>query len=165
MLLEVGAQRVLLYLEGVIQRHRLHIAILGLRAHRLGQIDTFLHQLAVWGDIQLPLAELVHLALLLAHHTTIGKGPVDLGVEVVAVSQHQKGKVTAELAVHLAGEHHHRIALARALGVPEDPQLAVARLALAHRFDGAVDAKKLVVAGDDLLRLAGGLIEQNEVLH
>ena len=49
--------------------------------------------------------------------------------------------------------------------MPEHPQLALARLAVAHRLDGAVDTKKLMVAGDDLLRLAGGLIEQHEVLH
>ncbi len=67
--------------------------------------------------------------------------------------------------MHLAGEHHHRIALARALCVPEHAQLAQPCLAVAYRVDRAVDAEKLVVPGDDLFRLADALIEQNEILH
>ena len=58
----------LLHLEGVIQRHALHASVLRLCVHGLGQIDALLHQLAVRRDVQIPLAELVHLALLLAHH-------------------------------------------------------------------------------------------------
>src|SRR3989338_9251292 len=67
--------------------------------------------------------------------------------------------------MHLAREHHHRVALARTLSVPEDTQFPLSRLALAYRRDGAVDTMKLMIAGDDLLRAAGGFIEQNEIFH
>ena len=53
------------------------------------------------------------------HHPAAGEGLIDLAVEVVAVGQHQEGEVAAELAMHLAGEQHHRIALAGPLGMPE----------------------------------------------
>ena len=98
-------------------------------------------------------------------HAAAGEGLVDLVVEVVAVGQHQEREVAAELAVHLAGEHHHRVALARPLGVPEHPEPALQRLALAHRLDGAVHAEELVVAGQDLLQLVCRLVEDDEVLH
>ena len=67
--------------------------------------------------------------------------------------------------MHLAGEHDHRVALASPLGVPEDAKFALPLLALEHRLDGEVDAEELVVAGKDLLCLARGLIEEDEVLH
>ena len=98
-------------------------------------------------------------------HAAAGEGLVDLGVEVVAVGQHQEREVAAELAVHLPGEHHHRVALARPLGVPEHAEPALQRLALAHRLDGAVHAEELVVAGQDLLQLVCRLVEDDEVLH
>ena len=98
------------------------------------------------------------------HHPAAGEGLVDLAVEVVAVGQHQEGEVAAELAMHLAGEQHHRIALAGPLGMPEDAQPALPLLAFAHRRDGPVHAEELVVAGEDLLRFAGGIVEDDEVL-
>ena len=98
-------------------------------------------------------------------HAAAGEGLVDLVVEVVAVGQHQEREVAAELAVHLPGEHHHRVALARPLGVPEHAEPALQRLALAHRLDGAVHAEELVVAGQDLLQLVCRLVEDDEVLH
>ena len=67
--------------------------------------------------------------------------------------------------MHLAGERHHRVALAGPLGVPENAQLALPRLAVSHRIDGPVDTQELVIAGDDFLRLARRLVEKNEVLH
>ena len=45
------------------------------------------------------------------------------------------------------------------------PSLPCAVLRSLHRLDGPVDAQELVVAGDDLLRLARGLIEEDEVLQ
>ena len=98
------------------------------------------------------------------HHAAAGEGLVDLGVEIVAVGQHQEREVAAQLAMHLAGEHHHRVALAGPLGVPENAELPVSRLPLAHRLDGPVHAEELVVAGQDLPRLAGRLVEEDEVL-
>ena len=98
------------------------------------------------------------------HHAAAGEGPVDLAVEVVAVGQHQEGEVAAELAMHLAGEQHHRIALAGPLGMPEDAQPAPPLPAFAHRRDGPVHAEELVVAGEDLPGLPGGIVENDEVL-
>ena len=99
------------------------------------------------------------------HHPATGKSLVDLRVQVVAIGQHQEGEVAAELAVHLAGEQHHGIALARPLRVPEHPQPAGPVLPVANRGHGPVDAQELVVPRQDLLRLAGGFVEQDEVLH
>ncbi len=99
------------------------------------------------------------------HHAAAGEGLVDLRVQVVAVGEYQEGEVAAQLAVHLAGEHHHRVALASPLGVPEHAQLPLAGLAVPDRLDRAVDAQELVVAGQDLLRFAGGLVEEDEVLQ
>lgn len=53
------------------------------------------------------------------HHAASGKGLVDLLVQVVAVGEDQKGEVAAQLAMDLAGEKYHGIALARNLGMPE----------------------------------------------
>ena len=77
-------KRVLLVLEGIVQRHRLHVAVLGLAAHRLRQVDALLDQPAVRGDVQIPLAELVHLALFFAdHHRHAGLAhPVDLARQI-----------------------------------------------------------------------------------
>ena len=99
------------------------------------------------------------------NHATPGKGFVDLRVQIIAISQHDESKVAPELPVHLASEHHHRIALARPLSMPEDTQLALPFFAFSHCINGEVDAEELVVAGEDLLRLARGLIEEDEVLH
>jgi hypothetical protein len=84
------------------------------------------------------------------HHAAPGKGLVDLRVQVVAVGEDQKGEVAAQLAMHLAGEEHHGIAFARALGMPEHSQLAVPELPVADRLDGPVDAQELMVAGQNL---------------
>ncbi len=102
---------------------------------------------------------------LVAHQVAIGKGFVDLGIEVIPVGQYQKGKVTAEFAVNLAGEHYHRVALAQALCVPEDSQLVLLYLVLTYRFDGAVDAKKLVISCDDLLRFDAGRGHPSSTAH
>jgi len=56
------------FLEGIIHRHPLHIAKLRFSAHGLGQIHPVFNQAAVRRNIQTPLAELVHLALLFAYH-------------------------------------------------------------------------------------------------
>ena len=66
--------------------------------------------------------------------------------------------------MHLAGEQHHRIALAGPLGMPEDAQPAPPLPAFAHRRDGPVHAEELVVAGEDLPGLPGGIVEDDEVL-
>ncbi len=99
------------------------------------------------------------------HHAASGKGLVDLCVQVVAVGEDQKGEVAAQLAMDLASEEHHGIALARTLGMPEHPQLAVPALPVADRLDGPVDAQELVVAGHNFSRVPGRVVENDEVLH
>ena len=99
------------------------------------------------------------------HRAAAGEGLVDLVVEVVAIGQHQESEVAPEPAVHLAGEHHHRVALARPLGVPEHAEPALPRPAFANRLDGAVHAEELVVAGEDLPQFVRRVVEDDEVLH
>ncbi|MNF86489.1 hypothetical protein D3C84_689270 [compost metagenome] len=70
--------------------------------------------------------------------------------------------MSRQFAQDLAGIEDHRKALARALGVPEHAEFAAQRLALLEAREGTVDADKLVVLGDDLLRL---LVKQHEVFH
>ena len=65
----------------------------------------------------------------------------------------------------LAGEEHHRIALSRALRVPEHAEPAVSPLSVAHGLDGPVDSEKLVVLRENLLRLSRGIVEDDEVLE
>ncbi len=103
-------------------------------------------------------------AIIIDHFAT-GEGLVELGIEILTVSQDHKGKIAAQLAAYLAGEHHHRIALARALGMPEHAQPALAVLPVAHRLDGPVYPEELVIAGDNLAGLAGRFIEQNKVFQ
>ncbi len=98
------------------------------------------------------------------HYAAAGKRLVDLCVEVVAVGQHEECVVSAEFAVDLAREEDHRVALARSLGVPEDAEFSLAMFSVPHCLDGAVDAEVLVVAGEDLLWLAEGVVEEDEVL-
>jgi len=52
------------------------------------------------------------------HHAAAREGLAYLRVQIVAIGQHKECEVAAELAVHLAGKHRHRVALACALGVP-----------------------------------------------
>ena len=99
------------------------------------------------------------------HQAAVGEGLVDLGVQVVAVGENQKGEVATQFAMDLAGEEHHRIALARTLGMPEHPRLAAPMAAVADRLDGPVDAEKLVVAGQNLSRVPGRVVENDEVFH
>ena len=62
------AEGVLLLPEGVVERHPPHVAKARPVAHGLRQAHAFLDQPSVRNDVETPLAELLHLALLLAHH-------------------------------------------------------------------------------------------------
>ncbi len=73
-------------------------------------------------------------------HAAPGEGLVDLRIQVVTIGQNEEREVAAELAMHLAGEHHHRIALARPLCMPEDAQLAFPGLAIPNRLNRPIDA-------------------------
>jgi len=105
------------------------------------------------------------LNLIVVNHAAAGEGLVDLRIQVISIGEHEESEVASELAMDFAGEHHHGIALSCALGVPEDPQLSMQLFALTDRFNGPVDSEELVIFGQDLLRLAPGLIEEYEVLQ
>ena len=62
------AEGVLPVPEGVVERHPPHVAEAWPAAQGLRQVHALLDQPAVRGDVQTPRAELLHLALLLAHH-------------------------------------------------------------------------------------------------
>ena len=61
------AERVLLFLERVVDGHLLHVSEPRLGAHRRGQLHALLDEPAVGDDVEVPAAELLDLALLLAH--------------------------------------------------------------------------------------------------
>ena len=107
---------------------------------------------------------------------------VDLSIQLIAVCQNQERVVSAELAVHLAREIDHRIALARTLRVPEHAQLAGIRrgrsralpfgrhgrarlCARLYRLHCAVHAEELVVAGEDLRHGSRRLVIDDEILE
>ena len=78
--------------------------------------------------------------------------PEKLVVEIVAVGEHHHGRVGhGRLADDTAGVEGHAQALARALGVPDDSDAAVARVT-SGLAAGLVDARRL----DNLL---GGLLQ------
>ncbi|OPY86292.1 MAG: hypothetical protein A4E72_01712 [Syntrophus sp. PtaU1.Bin208] len=99
------------------------------------------------------------------HDAAAGEGLVDLRVQVLAVGQHQEGEIPAQPAVDLPREHHHRVALPRPLGMPENPQLSVALPAAPDGLDGPVDAQELVIPGQDLLRPPRRVVEEDEILQ
>ena len=81
------------------------------------------------------------------NHAAAGKSLVDLRIQIVSIGKHQEREIAAELAMDLAGKHHHRIALACTLSMPEDPQLAIPLFALTNRLDCLIDTEILVVTG------------------
>ena len=100
----------------------------------LGGVDILVELLDQGEDVGLVLGQQAAQVLaaggpaglaVVVHHAAAGEGLVELGVQVLSVGEHQEGEVAAQLAMHLAGEHDHGVALARALGVPEDAQLAL----------------------------------------
>ena len=95
----------------------------------------------------------------LADDVATGIGSIDLIVEILAIGQHQKGKIASQLAVHLSAEKHHGIGFARTLCVPEDAQLAVDILPHLDRTDGTVHAQILLVLSDDFDQLLTAVIE------
>ena len=86
---------------------------------------------------------------------------VNLIVQVLAVRDDEEGEIAGHLPSHLAGEEHHGVGFAGALGVPEHAQLAVELGAIRHRFHQVVHAEILVVLGNDLVFLVA---EHDEVL-
>ncbi|MDZ7811319.1 MAG: hypothetical protein U5L11_16370 [Arhodomonas sp.] len=101
----------------------------------------------------------------MVHQANTGVRLVDLGIQILAVRADQEGEIPAQTPVHLAGEEHHRVRLARTLGVPEHAELAVSGLALFDGPDRSVHAEELVVAREDLHGLPGAVVEDDEVLE
>ena len=97
----------------------------------------------------------------LADGTGVEEIAVDLPVQVLAVGDDDEAVVALALAEDLAGVEDHRKALARALGVPEDAELAAEFLAAQELVEALVHADELVVLGDDLL---GVLVVDDKVL-
>lgn len=97
-------------------------------------------------------------------------GGSNLVVELSAVGDHHEGIGRRDLAVDLLGQEYHRVGLARALRVPEHPQLPGGDFGLNLRIvrhqpvDDAIHAQVLVVAGHDLVRRPLAGVEQHEVL-
>src|SRR4051812_14880298 len=87
--------------------------------------------------------------LVMIHNPAAGEGLVDLRIEVVAIGQHEEREVAAELAMDLACEQGHRVALAGPLSVPEYAQLTLPLAALPDRLQRSVDPQELVVLGQD----------------
>ena len=85
---------------------------------------------------------------------------VDLAVQVLPVGDHHKGVVAGQFSEDFAGVKDHGETLARPLGMPEHPQLALLFRPVQEHVIGLVDANKLVVLGDDFLVL---LIAEDEV--
>jgi hypothetical protein len=116
------------------------------------------------------------------------KGAEQLVVEIVAVGDHHDGRVFQLRQTHqLASVEGHQEALARTLGVPDDPNPPVAGTVVAHTRqpivlgvlprriaervgnrpqgggDGTLHGVELVVAGDDLHEPAAHVAEHGEV--
>ena len=74
-----------------------------------------------------------------SQQTAVFEGVADLLVQLVPVGEDDEGGGAFKFAADLLGEEEHGVALAAALGVPEDAQLAVSQLALAVDLHGLVD--------------------------
>ena len=101
----------------------------------------------------------------LAQQTAVFKGIADLPVQFVTVGQHHNGGRTCKLAPDLLRQKDHGVAFAGPLRVPEHTQPAVFQFAVlvgTHRF---VDAKILVVAGQDLGGAPAGMVVKDEVFQ
>ena len=105
------------------------------------------------------------LVLVVVHQPAPRERLVDLRIKLIAVGQDQEREVATKLAVHLAREIDHRVALARTLRVPEHAQLAARALAITHSLYRAVHAEELVVAGEDLRHGSRRLVIDDEILE
>ena len=93
------------------------------------------------------------------------EGLAYLAVELIAICQHKKRGRAGLGAPDLLGKKHHGIALARALGVPEDTQLALAQSALRIGANRLIYAQVLVVSGHNLCRRRAKVVKEHEVLE
>ena len=90
----------------------------------------------------------------------------DLRIQLISVRKdEERGRFRRRTPLDLPGDEHHGVALAAALRVPEHAQLAPVDGALLEGFDGLVGSQELVVAGDNLRRRGGEMVEKDEVLE
>lgn len=101
----------------------------------------------------------------LAQQAAIFEGVTDLLVQLIPVSEDDNGGRACELPSDLLGQEHHGIALAAALGVPEDAQLAVVQFSGLVSLHCLVDTKILMIAGQDLGSAPAGVVIEDEVLQ
>ena len=64
------------------------------------------------------------------HAAAAREGGGYLLIQLFAVGHHQEGRRPRELALNLTRKEHHRVALARALRMPEHTELALADVAI-----------------------------------
>ena len=94
------------------------------------------------------------------------KGGEELIIEVVAIRENHDGRVLhGWLEDQLAGVEHHRQALARALGVPDNADLAISALRAGAKGlgDGAANRKKLMISGELLYEAVAVVLERGEM--
>ena len=99
----------------------------------------------------------------LAEQTAVFKGVADLLIQLLAVGEDHEGGRARELPPYLLREEEHGIALAAALRVPEDAELAVIQLPGGVGPDRLVDAEILVVARQNLGGVPAGVVIEDEV--
>ena len=145
----------------MVRGNRLHICFvefLNQGENKAGVATQLFHQICTAGGDELP-------GLGLAQNTAVFKGVADLPVQLFPICQHHNGGRAGKLAAYLLGQEHHGVALAAALGVPENAQLSVVQSAGLICLDCLVDAQILVVPGQDFCCVSAGVVKENEVLQ
>ena len=97
---------------------------------------------------------------LVAYYLAANEGFVYLRIEVFSVCNNKKGEVAVQFSFHLSNKHHHRIALARPLRMPENAQLSLQFFSAFHTLHQVVYAEILVVF---CYNLGAFVVEEDEV--
>ena len=98
-----------------------------------------------------------------AQRSAIFKGIADLLVQFIPVGQNDDRRGAGKLSAYLLREENHRIALAGALGMPENAQLAVIQLPCLICFYRLIDTEILMVTGKYLCGVSSGVVKENKV--
>ena len=98
-----------------------------------------------------------------AQQSAILKGVTYLFVQFVTVGQYHYRWGAFKLSPDFLSQEHHRITLARALGVPEHTELTFHFLTMAIHLHGLIHTEVLVVACQNLHRRTTAMVEENEV--
>lgn len=134
------------------------IKLLNQGEDKTGVPPKFVDQIVAAGGHKLP-------SFRLAQQSAVFKGLADLLVQFLPVGEDHNGGRASKLPPNLLGQEHHGVALAAALGVPEYPQLAVVQLPGLVCLHRLIDAKILVVSGQNFCSVAAGVVEENEVFQ